>query len=148
MKLFCSQVGGLIAIAISGAILFIILLNPDSVGQLPDDWDSLLIALAVIGLLFLGGLSRLRPSLDTLREIWKDHGERIEKEVDLSDVEAPLGKGQRVSIYDLAQELGENPSTISNWCQNLNINSKYLNVEQVELIRNYRIMILEGLEVK
>jgi hypothetical protein len=55
---------------------------------------------------------------------------------------------QLVSIYDLAQDLGENPSTISHWCQNLYISSKYLSVDQAELIRNYRIMILEGLEVK
>jgi hypothetical protein len=57
-------------------------------------------------------------------------------------------KGRLLSINELSQELGENPSTIRQWCQNLNIKSKYLNVEQAERIRNYGIAIREGLEVK
>jgi hypothetical protein len=88
MKHIGRQMGGLLAIVISGWCLFVTLQNPDLVG-FRDDWPVFLTLLAVIGLLFIWGLSLLRPSLDILREIWEGIAERFEKEVDLSDVEVP-----------------------------------------------------------
>ena len=92
MKLF-GPVGPVLAIAISGALLFITLRYPDSVGQLPDDWLAFSMVFAIIGFFLWWGLSRLRsrlrPSFDILQEIWEEHAEQDEKEVDLSDIEVP-----------------------------------------------------------
>ena len=93
---------------------------------------------AMLFRLLAGGI--LEASREMIGELRPTTDRRVVKELQKT--------GQVVSIYDLAQELGENPSTISYWCKKLNIKSKYLNVEQTELIRNYRIMILDGLKVK
>jgi hypothetical protein len=47
----------LIAIIVAGVMLLAILKNPDSVGQFPDNWLSLLFVFAVSGVLIWWGLS-------------------------------------------------------------------------------------------